>query len=73
MLSSVLTLCDPMDCGPPGSSVPGISQARVLEWGATSSPRGSASPALAGGLFPTEPPGKPPHTICLEKTYRVES
>ena len=28
------TLSDPMDCGPPGSSVPGILQARVLEWGA---------------------------------------
>ena len=29
-----LTLSDPMDCSPPGSSVHGISQARVLEWGA---------------------------------------
>ena len=28
------TLCDPMDCSPPGSSVHGILQARVLEWGA---------------------------------------
>ena len=28
------TLCDPMDCSPPGSSVHGISQARPLEWGA---------------------------------------
>ena len=27
-----LTLCDPMDCSPPGSSVHGISQARILEW-----------------------------------------
>ena len=27
-----LTLCDPMDCSPPGSSVLGILQARVLEW-----------------------------------------
>ena len=26
------TLCDPMDCDPPGSSVHGISQARILEW-----------------------------------------
>ena len=31
-----LTLNDPMDCGPPGSSVHGIFQARVLEWGAMS-------------------------------------
>ena len=29
------TLSDPMDCSPPGSSVHGIVQARVLEWGAT--------------------------------------
>ena len=28
------TLCDPADCSPPGSSVNGIFQARVLEWGA---------------------------------------
>ena len=28
------TLSDPMDCSPPGSSTPGIFQARVLEWGA---------------------------------------
>ena len=28
------TLSDPMDCSPPGSSVHGILQARVLEWGA---------------------------------------
>ena len=26
------TLCDPMDCRLPGSSVPGILQARILEW-----------------------------------------
>ena len=32
---SCLTLSDPMDCSPPGSSVHGIFQARVLEWGAT--------------------------------------
>ena len=33
-LQSCPTLCDPMDCSPPGSSVHGILQARVLEWGA---------------------------------------
>ena len=31
---SCLTLCGPMDCSPPGSSLHGIFQARVLEWGA---------------------------------------
>ena len=33
-LQSYPTLCDPMDCSPPGSSIHGIFQARVLEWGA---------------------------------------
>ena len=33
-LWSCLTLCDPMDCIPPGSSIHGIFQARVLKWGA---------------------------------------
>ena len=36
------TLCDPMDCSPPGSSVPGIFQARVLEWVAISFSRRSS-------------------------------
>ena len=31
---SCVTLSDPMDCSPPGSSIHGIFQARVLEWGA---------------------------------------
>ena len=31
---SCLTISDPMDCSPPGSSVHGIFQARLLEWGA---------------------------------------
>ena len=35
------TLCDSMDCNPPGSSVDGISQARTLEWVAISFSRGS--------------------------------
>ena len=33
---SCLTLCDPMECSPPGSSVHGIFQARILEWVAIS-------------------------------------
>ena len=43
-LQLCLTLCTPMDCSPPGSSVHGILQARVLEWGAVSSSRGSSQP-----------------------------
>ena len=34
VVQSCLTLCDPMDCSLPGSSIRGIFQARVLEWGA---------------------------------------
>ena len=37
-----LTLSDPMDCSPPSSSVHGIFQARVLEWGAITFSRGSS-------------------------------
>ena len=39
-----LTLCDPMDCSPPGSSVHGISQARIMGWVAISFSRGSSRP-----------------------------
>ena len=39
---SCLTLCDPTDCSPPGSSVYGIFQARLLDWVAISSSRGSS-------------------------------
>ena len=38
------TLCDPMDCSPPGSSVHGILQARILEWVAIPFSRGSSWP-----------------------------
>ena len=38
------TLCDPMDCSLPGSSLHGIFQARALEWGAISFSRGSSWP-----------------------------
>ena len=36
LLQSCLTLCDPIDGSPPGSPVPGIFQARILEWVAIS-------------------------------------
>ena len=38
------TLCDPIDCSPPGSSVHGISQARILEWVVIPSSKGSSQP-----------------------------
>ena len=59
-------LCDPMDCSPPGSSVHGISQARILEWAAMPSSGDlpnlgikPGSPALQADSVPPEPPGKP--------------
>ena len=53
------TLCNPMDCSPPGSSVHGILQARIKEWFAISSSRGLPDPGIelvAPAL--SEPPGK---------------
>ena len=44
VLKSCLTLCDPMDCSPPGSFVRGILQARTLEWVAISCSKGSSQP-----------------------------
>ena len=55
---SCVQLCDPVDCSPPGSSVHGILQARILEWVAISFSRGSFQPRdqsrvsrTAGRLF----------------------
>ena len=48
---SCLTLCDPMDCSLPGSSVHGIFQARVLEWVAISFSRGSSWPRYQTWVF----------------------
>ena len=45
------TLCNPMDCSPPNSSVHGISQARILEWVAISFPKESSDP----GIEPASP------------------
>ena len=41
-VSHAQLFCDPMHCSPPGSSVHGVSQARVLEWVAISFSRGSS-------------------------------
>ena len=43
-LPSHLTLCDPMNCSPPGSSVHGILQARILGWVSVPFSRGSSRP-----------------------------
>ena len=59
------TLFNTVDYSPPGSSVHGISQARILEWVAIPSPADLFNPriepvslALVGGFFTTESPGK---------------
>ena len=44
MVHSCLTLCDPMDCSLPGSSVLGILQTRILGWVAIRSSRGTSQP-----------------------------
>ena len=69
LLQSHLTFCDPVDCSTPSSSVHGILQARILEWAAISSSRGSSqqgsNPHLLHflhwqlGHLPLVPPGKP--------------
>ena len=60
------TLCNPMDCSPPGSSLRGISQGRILKWIAISFSMGPSRirgqtfvSCLTGGFFTTEPPWKP--------------
>ena len=62
-LQSRPTICNPMDCNPPGSSAHGILQARMLEWVAMPplgdfpnpgiEPASLTSPALASGFFNT--------------------
>ena len=61
ILSCVLTLCSPRDCSPPGSSVHGILQARILEWVAITSSRGSSQP------------GDWTHVFCASLTFQIDS
>ena len=49
-VKSCPTLCDPVDCNPPGSSIHGILQARILEWVAISFSRGSSQPRDQSGV-----------------------
>ena len=64
-----------MDCRPPGSSVHGICQARILEWVAISFSRGSSQPrdwtqlsCIIGDSLPSEPPGTIIHYHKLNDT-----
>ena len=73
LLQSCPTLCDPMDCCPPGFSVHGIPQARILEWVAMSSSRGviliqGSNPCLLhwqAGSLPLAALGKPILSVLL--------
>ena len=72
-------LCDPIDCSPPGSSIHGILQGRILEWVAISFSRAGLPypeikpefPALAGGFFAIESPGKPLKWVCVFSCVRL--
>ena len=67
--------CDPMDCSPPGSSVHGILQARILEWAAISSSRGSPPPrdqtcisffsCIASRFLTSQSLGKPRFSVVI--------
>ena len=58
------TLSDPMDCSPPGSSVHGIFQATVLEWGAIAF-------SMEAHTCIHSPPNSPPHPGCHIRLSRV--
>ena len=75
------TLCDPMGRSPQGFSVRGILQARILEWVAISSSRGSSQPrdsthnscvsCIGKWFFTTEPPGKPIKLFYPQQCYKI--
>ena len=82
LLQSCPTLCDPMDCTPPGSSVHRMLQVRILEWVAMPSSRGSSWPkdqtcisfnsCIAGRFFTTEPLVKPP-APCMNPFIPIDA
>ena len=75
------TLCDPMDCSPPDSSVHGILQARILEWVAISFSRGSSQPRdwtrvsciCRQMLYPLSHQGSPNRRLALLITWTYMS
>ena len=77
---SCLILCNPMDCSPPGSSVHGTLQVRVLEWVAISFSRGSCQPrdrtwvpCIAGRFFTVWVTRKLVHTLGNMSAYVYQS
>ena len=74
------SLCNSMDSSPPGSSVHGILQARMLEWVAIAFSRGSSnpgielrSPSLQADSLPSEPPGKPSDQPTKKKKKKLSN
>ena len=72
VFQSCLTLCDPMDCSPSGSSVHGILQARILEWVAIPFSRALPNPGIKLGFpalqvdsLPSKPPGSAEGCVSL--------
>ena len=52
-LQSRSTLCDPMDCSPPGSSVHGVLQTRILEWTTCPLPGDLPNPGIKPESLPS--------------------
>ena len=62
---SCLTLCNPIDCSPTGSSVCGILQTRILEWVAIPFSRGSSRPRGFTGRFDSQITEKAPNPAIM--------
>ena len=74
VVNRVVLFYDPMDCSQPGFSVHGISQARILEWVASSSSGDLPDPGIEPGSptfgadsLPSEPPGKSGLKLNIKK------
>ena len=82
-LQSCPTVCDPMDFSPPGSSVHGVLQARILKWVALPFSRGSSQPrdwttiscfsCTASRFFTTESRGKSTKWLCAVLCLATQS
>ena len=82
-VSRVQLFGEPMDCSPLSSSINGVSQAKVLEWVAISSSRGSSqprdrtrvsclSPTLQADSLPAEPSGSPKAAFIVHLVWEKE-
>ena len=68
---SCLTLCDPMDCSLPGSSIHGVFQARILEWGAIAAAKSlQLCPTLCDPID-SSPPGSTIPGILQARTLEL--